>query len=133
MEILECDNTRIVKLKLEKGIPVLIEALSDFLEDRVEGIQVENGVYRPWVTEDDFTIDQEKDTVDTVKNKIRCQAEYNGAIIYHENKKTFVNSFFEDEKKEAIVYSFGNKKLWLSINPKPKYPPPPIFPKTKRV
>jgi methionyl-tRNA formyltransferase len=131
--------------KLEKKLPVLIQKLSSYLSDEHYHVEpLVGGVYRPWVTEEDFTIDLRSDSILTIKNKIRSQVGYNGAILWWNNKKHYVTKLIEQSDSDhetpqasdlenVLFVSSGDKRLCFFLNAHPKISPPPKRPFPTRI
>ena len=92
ISILKNDNPNILKKKLEKGIPSLIESLEKYLSNEIVGMEIKNGIYYPRIIEEDFTIDLKSDSLEIIDRKIRSQEAYNGAILIHKGKKYYMYS-----------------------------------------
>lgn len=130
------DDTLTAKIKLELGLPLLISSLYQFLTGKTSGIEVINGSYRPWITENDFTINLSKDSNEFISRKIRCQRQYNGAILYIKKQKVYVTNFYLTKPifNHNIISTYKDrKKVYFEINNRPIHKPPPVFPKTKRI
>ena len=134
--ISEVDNSMSVKKKLEEGLPQLIYSTYLFIIGEIQGKEINDGNYRPWVTEQDFTIDLGKDTIELISRKIRCQKQYNGAILMYEGQKKYVTEVFASiphELENIITINQGDNNISFKVNVKPKYSPPPKFPIPKRI
>ena len=81
---------RVSRLGSEKWLPHLIESTYLFILGKLKGEEIEDGQYRPWIKEQDFTIDPIKDSIDLISQKIRSQKKYNGAILIHNEKKNML-------------------------------------------
>lgn len=139
------DDSVSIRTKLEMHLPRLVESLHRYLEGSREGSELSSGVYRPWVTEVDFTIDLAVDGLDVIDRKIRSQRQYNGAIVFHEGIKYYVLDILEAaERKKAVnfhfilvdefIYTFcSSHALVLKCNKIPKHPSPPVRPPSKRI
>ncbi|MCB0402896.1 MAG: hypothetical protein KDD41_12485 [Flavobacteriales bacterium] len=136
VQILPDDDTQSVKAKLEGGLPELIESTYQFIIGNIRGKEIEDGDYRPWVTEIDFTIDPVKDSVVVMDRKIRCQRQYNGAILMIDGQKRYVTEVFSTKPEtttDIIKIKQGEQDIFFRENINPKYPPPPKFPVSKRI
>jgi methionyl-tRNA formyltransferase len=136
VEISGSDDTNNVKIKLEEGLPKLIESTYQFITGNIQGEEITDGDYRAWVTEEDFTIDIEKDTIEVIDRKIRCQRQYNGAILLDNGTKKYIIEVFSELPSgidNIIEYSLDNKTIYLRENIHPICPPPPKFPVSKRI
>ena len=136
VEISKDDDSEKIKRKLERGIPKLIESLHLFLNDKIQGKEIKEGVYRPRIIESDFTINPFKDSIEIMKRKIKSQVKYNGAIIYYDGKKKYVTSV--SCSKPTKTHAFlkiknGNTNFYFIENKKPKYSAPPKFQSSKRI
>ncbi|WP_440934658.1 hypothetical protein [Candidatus Pelagibacter sp.] len=135
VEISNNDSVNDVIKKLEKGLPKLIESTYLFILGKLKGENIEDGIYRPWVTEQDFTIDLTTDSMDTIDQKIRSQKNYNGAIFFHNGKKKYVINVFSSipsNLSKIISTKKDNKNIYFLENTKPKYQLPK-FPPSKRI
>jgi methionyl-tRNA formyltransferase len=138
VEITKDDDTISIKIKLEKGLPKLIESLKDYLNFKKRGITLTEGLYRPWIKESDFTIDLEKDSLEIIDRKIRSQSQYNGAILIINDQKYYVSGILKCEDTADTVENSmllhddklkvvsGSQMLTFKLNRAPKYQPPPI-------
>ena len=136
VEILKDDDAEKIKIKLEGGIPKLIESLHLFLNDKIKGEEIKEGVYRPWITESDFTINPFKDSIEIMNRKIKSQVKYNGAIIYYDGKKKYVTSVScskPPKTHEFLKIKNSNTNFYFIENKKPKYSAPPKFQPSKRI
>lgn len=86
------DTVSAIQTKMENSIPSLLNDLEDYLSGKRLGKVVVPGVYRKRISESDFTIDLENDSLETIKNKIRSQKDYNGAIVFVKGEKHHVKS-----------------------------------------
>ena len=145
VEISKYDDTISVKTKLEKGLHKLIESLSDYLNLKKEGVILNDGIYRPWITEADFTIDIETDSIEIIDRKIRSQRQYNGAILIINNQKYYLLEILNWENRVndyTHVEILGHDKLMVfserqvftfKLNSTPKFGSPPIKPSSLRI
>lgn len=145
VSISDVDDTESVRQKLEQGLPKLIRALREYLQGTRVGKELHGGVYRPWIKESDYTIDQDKDSIEIMGRKIRSQSQYNGAIIRLAGKKYYVTEIVAIERKdvgEGFVFeadggvvrvACSSHVITLKQNLEPGYPPPPISPPSKRL
>lgn len=145
----EHDDTASVKAKMEQGLPTLIESLHEYICGRREGVELKEGSYRPWITEDDFTINPDTDSLEVISRKIKSQRQYNGAILCVNNKKHYVLDILEVERDSAPIDSGASTSAFvngrtvrmktglhlvtLKLNLNPQCPPPPKRPASKRV
>jgi len=130
------DDTETIKDKLEKVIPTLINSMYFYIIGKKKGKKINRGIYRPWITEDDFTINLEKDSLITIERKIKTQKKYNGAIVFINKKKKYVTKVLTDlrqKNKKTLKLKLNNKKIYFIENTKPKYLPPRKFPLSKRI
>ena len=107
-----------------------------YIIGKKKGKKINRGIYRPWITEDDFTINLEKDSLITVERKIKSQKKYNGAIVFINKKKKYVTKVLTDlrqKNKKTLKLKLNNKKIYFIENTKPKYLPPRKFPLSKRI
>lgn len=139
------DDTATIKERLEDGLPLLIESLYQYLDGKRNGVTLDGGVYRPWVTEADFTIRPDEDSITVMDQKIRSQRQYNGAILYQDGEKYYVteillvnpkNAEAEQEKYcagDTLVMNAGELSITFKVNNNPKFPPPPIRRRPTRI
>lgn len=145
VKIIEDDDTITIKKKLEAGLPQLIKSLKKYMNGEIKGEILNQGIYRPWITAHDFTINIDVDTIETIKRKIRCQSQYNGAILFINNEKYYITDILKIEKstnngsnpfleKESeIKVKKGIDLITFKLNMNPKYPPLPVHPESKRI
>lgn len=111
-----------LRCSMEKGIPVLLGSLCDFLSGKCCGSVVMGGGYRRKIREEDYTIDQLQDSSRQIICKIKSQSQYKGAIYVQGEKKYFIKdwSFSERDVKQSEGEVFYLKKqglyLYTSIN-----------------
>ena len=130
------DDPRTVKINLEKGIPSLINMLSDHLLGTIDGTPIHDGEYRPWINEQDYTIDLDNDSIDCMQRKILCQYQYNGAILHYDGSKRYVKNVSTNPhalagnilKIERLLTA-----VYFEENTDPHYSPPPYRPPSNRV
>ena len=67
--------------KLQEGIPELLICLREYLLGKRKAILIENGVYRPKVSREDYTIDVNTMSLKQMDAILRSQADYFGAIV----------------------------------------------------
>ena len=129
------DDVDDVKKNLEKWLPHLIESTYLFILGKLKGEEIEDGQYRPWIKEQDFTIDPIKDSIDLISQKIRSQKKYNGAILIHNEKKKYVVDIFLSipaHSNKIIMIKKDNKNIYFLENTNPKYSLPK-FTVSKRI
>ena len=85
VKIDDIDNVVSLREKLEAHIPEMITDLFKFIDQEKKGILVESGVYRPRISEKDYTIDPASDSERIIKKKIKSQETYDGAILHSKN------------------------------------------------
>ncbi len=81
VDILETDDTLSLNEKLAVGFNYVLEELYHFICGRRRGTLVQGGQYRPRIQRRDFTINIEKDSIESIKRKIRSQKAYQGALL----------------------------------------------------
>lgn len=84
-----------LRRRYRERFPALFAALAEYLAGKRKGIAVPKGIYRPRIAEADYTIDPSCDDLATVRNKIRSQADYNGAILIVNGEKKQIHSLAE--------------------------------------
>jgi methionyl-tRNA formyltransferase len=139
------DDSISVRQRLEAGLPRLVEALHEHLVGSRQGTVLEGGLYRPWITEADFTIDLARDSLDVIGRKIRSQRQYNGAILVVDGVKHYIVDILQARPRvpdqtfvcagdgSTIRACSSSHVLILKRNEDPKYPPPPRQRPSKRV
>ncbi len=109
------DNPATIKGNMESGIPVLLNALDQYLKGDIVGTQADGGKYYKPIAEIDFTIDLFSDSKETITNKIRSQAQYFGAVVYHQEVKYNVNDLLDwienETQRENVDVSEGYMKV----------------------
>ena len=95
-------------------MPHLIEFTYLFILGKLKGEEIEDGQYRPWIKEQDFTIDPIKDPIDLISQKIRSQKIYNGAILFI-MKKYVVDIFLSipSHSNKIIMIKKDNKNIYF--------------------
>lgn len=91
------DTPKSLSRKMNDTIPNLLLCLEEYLEGQKKGTLIKPGIYRHRITEKDFTI-VDGDSELVIRNKIRSQSDYNGAILYLNGKKLNIKSFEEYQK-----------------------------------
>lgn len=81
VEIDNNDNVVSLREKMECHIPRMLLELFDFIDRDRKGVIVEAGIYRPRISEKDYTIDEAVDSEKIIRRKIKSQETYDGAII----------------------------------------------------
>jgi len=76
------DDPIALEKRLEKGVPQLLERLVSFVQGTWPGKTVKAGGYRRKVRPEDFTINEQTDTVRMIIRKIQSQKPYQGAIFH---------------------------------------------------
>jgi len=141
--IKEDDDARTLRERVELHLPRLIVAMHEYLAGERKGAVLEGGVYRPWVSEHDFTIDPLHDSVDLMMRKIRCQRIYNGAIVMVDGVRRYVTDIVcvemvggaPSSRIEGTVLRIRtpSRNIAFALNESPKYPRPPVRPPSKRI
>lgn len=140
----EWDDVSMVKRKLESGIPQLVNSLYEFLKRERKGQELTGGIYRPWVTETDFTINLQIDNFLIIKRKVYSQRTYNGAILNINGKKRYIIDVKKMEHcdlaigesidgDKCIILKLNDTCIALTVNNNPIYSAPPKMPPTKRI
>jgi hypothetical protein len=139
------DDTNTLPARMEQSLPALIESLHDYLTGVREGTDLSGGTYRPWIMEEDFTIDLGADSVEVIDRKIRSQRRYNGAILLVGNQRLYVTDIIAVRRRNEIAsempasgngivnVSSQSHDLSLRLNTDPKYPRVTKRPPSKRV
>lgn len=94
----EKDSPKRIKENMEKGFSKIFKYLNLFLNKKIRGKVINGGVYNPFISEEDYTINLDKDTEKIIKNKIRSQKEYKGAVFFYNEKKYYLKSYSEINK-----------------------------------
>lgn len=93
---IEQEDTPItLRKKYQQHFPALFAALAEYLDGKRPGNAVCPGIYRPRVSEQDYTIDLASDDLFVIRNKIRSQAGYNGAVLWINGEKHYIHSLTE--------------------------------------
>lgn len=87
------DTAFIIRKKMNDTIPVLLPILNDYLEGVVKATQLRPGIYRHRITEKDYTLFPGQDSEEEIKNKIRSQQDYNGAILIRNGLKVYIKKY----------------------------------------
>ena len=139
------DSVSSIRKKMEEKLPLLYECLNNFLMGKLSGESILDGVYRPWITEHDFTLDIENDSLEKIQRKIQSQRGYNGAIIFFEGRRYYITDLIEvgpanktinssiKIEENIISVQTKNKLYRFKINTLPLFSPPPIKAVSKRV
>ena len=121
------DDSNIIRKKLENKIPKLLNKLFLFRQEK-KGQIVSKGEYYKRISEADFTLNLEEDTIIQIFNKIRSQLSYNGAILLIGGEKYHVLSIKDIDllpenqnklellkKDNEVIFSKGNYRITLHI------------------
>lgn len=81
VDILKNDNAFVINEKLEKGIPHLLDSLSQYLSGEKSTQLITGGKYRRKIQRQDYVIDLYNDAIDLIRAKILSQQTYEGAIV----------------------------------------------------
>lgn len=100
ISIHENDNVLNIKNNMENGFSYLFTRLVKYLDNEIEGEICIGGKYNKPIQQKDFTIDIKNDNINTIKNKIRSQKLYKGAILIDNNIIHRIN--------EIIDYKINN-------------------------
>lgn len=101
--ISNADSPSVIKTKMEVGFKEIFHNLELYLKGEKDSEEITGGTYYPFITVKDFTIDIEKDSEQTIKNKIRSQQDYKGAVFHLKKKKYYIKSFSELEKILSLI------------------------------
>jgi methionyl-tRNA formyltransferase len=109
VDVTKEDNPATIKAKMETGIPLLLDALNQYLKEELAGTKADGGKYYKPISEIDFTIDVFADSKETIENKIRSQVQYFGAVVHHDDVKYNVNQLLDwtqtDRQDESVFLS----------------------------
>lgn len=97
------DDVVSLNRKLARGIPAMLYSLNLYLQERKKATLVLGGIYYPKIQETDYTIDLDKDDIETICAKIRSQRAYKGAILIFNGEKYRITQYtlkFNQEDKE---------------------------------
>ena len=100
ISILQSDSPQEIKQKMELGFIEIFENLQEYIEGKADVEIIKGGTYYPFIRANDFTIDIDNDSELVIRNKIRSQQAYKGAILNFKGDLYFVKSF--DEYKKII-------------------------------
>lgn len=95
VKIDDMDNVVSLREKLESFIPEMIIDLFEFIDQEKKGILVDSGIYRPRISDKDYTIDPISDSERIIKKKIKSQETYDGAILQSKNGIIRIKSWKE--------------------------------------
>ena len=84
------DTPGSLRKKLEQRIPGMLSELKEYLEGKRQSTVITEGIYRRRITESDYEIHPDEDTLLQVNAKIRSQAEYKGAILEWNGEKKYI-------------------------------------------
>lgn len=123
VKISDDDTTNSLMENMENGVPILLKKLKEFIEGKIKGVLINDGLYKNKVTEKDYTIDLKTDSIKIIKKKIYSQKDYDGAIIILNGEKAKVLDFYEENsiflKKElsndVLGIDIENRKVYLKI------------------
>lgn len=89
------DIPSLLRSKLESFIPEMLYDLHSYLNGKIQGKAVEEGIYRKRIEEKDYTIDLIQDNLLCVNAKICSQADYKGAILNIDGNKYYIKNWAE--------------------------------------
>lgn len=101
--------------KLQQGIPSLLTSLNLYLEGKIHGQIISDGVYYPKIEKKDFTIDLKKDSILVMDAKLRSQVDYFGAIVIINGIEKRIHTWKlqsdANQKQETII---TNDSIYVS-------------------
>lgn len=103
IEVNSSDDVNDIKLKMEQGFGTMFDDLILYFEGKLTVQCIEGGKYYKPISEKDYTIDWFFDSIIQIKNKIRSQKLYNGAILIHNNYKYYVKELFDQKNTKNKV------------------------------
>lgn len=103
IEVNSSDDVNDIKFKMEQGFETMFDDLILYFEGKLTVQSIEDGKYYKPVSEKDYTIDYVSDSMILIKNKIRSQKLYNGAILIHNNHKFYVKELFDQKNISSKV------------------------------
>ncbi len=107
LDISSEDDSITLENKLEKSIPSIIDKLYDQLTNNhfQNVVDIEKGTYLRKINETDYTINLETDSLENISRKIRSQRKFEGAILFVNNNKFFVNGFDYTNNTQTISFT----------------------------
>lgn len=101
--------------KLQQGIPSLLSSLNLYLEGKIQGQIISDGIYYPKIEKKDFTIDLKKDSILVMDAKLRSQVDYFGAIVIINGIEKRIHTWKlqsdANQKQETII---TNDSIYVS-------------------
>ncbi len=75
------DNVLTLNEKLAEGIPQMLNSIESYLLGKKKPELIKGGTYRRKIERNDYVIDLQKDTLDSIQAKVLSQQTYEGAVI----------------------------------------------------
>lgn len=97
------DDVNDIKFKMEQGFETMFDDLILYFKGKLPVESIKDGTYYNPVSEKDYTIDCLFDSTTQIKNKIRSQKLYSGAILIHNNYKYYVKELFDQKNTSSKV------------------------------
>lgn len=114
IEILPDDTCSTLKSRMENIIGILLVDVWEYFcnNKNIKTITTNGGIYRRRVCEEDYTINRNSDTVDSMKRKINSQDRYRGAIWYECGKQKYAKSY-KQIGKELHIFFDDNSEICI--------------------
>ena len=114
--LLGLDTPSTLKEKLEKNIPIMLKEVYEYLlnpENKMTEI-VTDGIYRKRLCKEDYTIDLNNDKAEIIMRKINSQKDYDGAIVYVDNKEYRIIDYKVIDSK-LLIYAKDKSTFIIEI------------------
>ena len=95
VEVGYSDDVNDIKHKMEHGFEYMFDDLITHLNGNLPVQEIQGGKYYKPICINDYTIDVFNDSITKIKNKIRSQKLYNGALLNVKNRRYFVSELIE--------------------------------------
>jgi methionyl-tRNA formyltransferase len=112
---LEKDDALSVKNRLENGLPILLENLNAFLNKKIIPRPIDGGIYRKAIKEEDFTIDILNDSFEQIRQKIKSQKQYKGAVIKNSAGKFYITEIIKIAGKNFNNLNARNSDEFITV------------------
>jgi len=96
------DSVEDIKIKMELGLPSMFNDLLACFQSNSQLQELNGGEYYKPISQEDFTINSMKDEIIVIKNKIRSQKNYQGAILICGGKRYFITELYDLNNEDNI-------------------------------
>ena len=108
------DTYSSLKERLESDIGSLLVRLHRFIKGELDDCEeISQGIYRRKIEPSDYTLNLDRDSLKTIKAKIRSQSSYGGAVLCHRGHRYRIQAIYVDKNQAASNTHKPNSVLTL--------------------